>query len=420
MTDVSFQDLPIDKSILRALNDEGYTEPTEVQRKAIPHAADGKDVLAVAPTGTGKTAAFSIPLLQKLAKTKPEGKRDIRALILAPTRELALQVDESLKAYGNHLKLKSCVIMGGVKENPQIQNLKRGVDILVATPGRLLDLMNRGFVKLDNVEVLVLDEADRMLDMGFIDDVRKITRKVPEQRQTLFFSATMPKEVTSLAHSLLKDPVRVDVESGPISKPQIEQKVMFVEKRNKQALLTHILKDDKDAVVLVFSRTKHRADRIVKNLTQNKISAAVIHSNKTQGQRQKALRQFAEGDVRVLIATNIAARGIDVDGITHVVNFDLSDEAENHVHRVGRTARAGAKGIALSFCDREELKKLSDIEKQIDEGISPETAQPFHSIEIMKAYHEQITSQPKAKKSGGWPKPRRRRTKRRRNGMRMA
>ncbi|MCB9893507.1 MAG: DEAD/DEAH box helicase [Planctomycetes bacterium] len=411
-----FAALSLDTAILGALEHEGYTRPTEIQSLAIPHAVAGKDVLAIAPTGTGKTAAFTIPLLQKLSKGKPGG---IRALILAPTRELALQVEEALRAYGRNYKLRSAVIMGGVGENPQIQALKRGVDILVATPGRLLDLMERKFVKLDKVEVLVLDEADRMLDMGFIHDVRRICTQVPKNRQTLFFSATMPAAVAELANTLCKDPARVDVDPTPIERPRIEQKVMFVDQRKKQDLLVHLLKDDPSAMVLVFSRTKHRADRIVKKLQQSKIRAGAIHSNKTQGARQRALADFADGRTRVLVATDIAARGIDVDGITHVINFDLSDEPENHVHRIGRTARAGASGVAISFCDREELKKLAAIEKINDTALMTDDSHPFHETEGARAYIAQVTQAAKPKTRGGWPKPKRRgRGRMRRNGMR--
>ena len=422
MTD-SFEALSLDTALLRALEHEGYKRPTEIQSLAIPHALAGKDVLAIAPTGTGKTAAFTLPILQRLSKAKPaeSGRPGIRALILAPTRELALQVEEALRAYGRHFKLTSTVIMGGVGEQPQIKSLRRGVDILVATPGRLLDLMQQGHVKLDKVEVLVLDEADRMLDMGFIHDVRRICTKVPTNRQTLFFSATMPKEVAELANTLCKDPARVDVDPTPIQRPRIEQRVMFVEQRKKQELLTQILQEDPTAMVLVFTRTKHRADRVVKKLNQDKIRAGAIHSNKTQGARQRALADFSTGRVRVLVATDIAARGIDVDGITHVINFDLSDEPENHVHRIGRTARAGASGIAISFCDREELKKLAAIEKSGDTSLTTDDDHDFHVGSSVTAYRDQITQKAKSNKSkGGWPKPRRKRAKRSRSSMRMA
>jgi ATP-dependent RNA helicase RhlE len=413
----SFSALSLDEAILRALEHEGYTRPTQIQSLAIPHALAGKDVLAIAPTGTGKTAAFTLPILQRLAKGQHGG---IRALILAPTRELALQVDQALRAYGRNFKLRSSVVMGGVGEHPQIQALKRGVDILVATPGRLLDLMQQGFVKLEKVEVLVLDEADRMLDMGFIHDVRRICSKVPTNRQTLFFSATMPKAVAELAHTLCKDPARVDVDPTPVMRPKITQKLMFVDQRSKPDLLVHLLKDEPDAMVLVFSRTKHRADRIVKKLQQAKIRAGAIHSNKSQGARQRALADFADGRTRVLVATDIAARGIDVEGITHVINFDLSDEPENHVHRIGRTARAGASGVAISFCDREELKKLAAIEKIADTALMTDDSHPYHMSEGAKAYIAQVTQAPKSRAGrGGWPKPKRKgRGRARRNGMR--
>ncbi|MHC4840591.1 MAG: DEAD/DEAH box helicase [Planctomycetota bacterium] len=408
---MKFEDLPLDDRILKALKHEGYTEPTEIQQTAIPFALEGRDVLAIAPTGTGKTASFTIPLLQHLAPGKPKG---IRALVLAPTRELALQVEEALRAYGRHFKLRSGVVMGGVKKNPQISMLKRGVDILVATPGRLLDLIQDGYIKLDRVEQLVLDEADRMLDMGFIPDVKRICRMVPENRQTLFFSATMPESVAKLARTLCKDPARVDVDPTPIARPKIVQKVMFVDAAKKQDLLIHILMDNPDAMVLVFSRTKHRADRIVKRLSRTKIRAGALHSNKSQNARQRALADFAKGKVRVLVATDIAARGIDVDGISHVINFDLSDEPENHVHRIGRTARAGAEGLAISFVDKEELKKLASIEKVADTAMITDDSHPFHEGKTVMDYRDLISGKGKSKSRGtkkGWPAPRRRRVK---------
>lgn len=395
---------------MRSVKYQGYETPTQVQQNAIPVALEGRDVMGIAPTGTGKTAAFTMPTLQRLSNAKGKG---IRALILAPTRELALQVEESLSTYGHHLPLKSGVIMGGVKENPQIKMLKRGVDILVATPGRLLDLMQRRFVDLSNIEVLCFDEADRMLDMGFINDVRKIVAKIPDDRQVLFFSATMTKSVNDLAQQLCKDPLRIDVAPVAVAKPKIEQRLMFVEPANKQALLTIMLKNDPNAMALVFSRTKHRADRIVTKLRKAKIRADAIHSNKTQGARQRALANFADGKARVLVATDIAARGIDVDGVSHVFNFDLSDEPENHVHRIGRTGRAGATGLAISFCGREEIKKLVAIEKLGDEAIKPDDGHDFHDPDAMRAYITQATEGTKKKsrsgKRGGWPKPRRRR-----------
>ncbi|MEE9311400.1 MAG: DEAD/DEAH box helicase [Planctomycetota bacterium] len=409
---MKFTDLPIDNPILQALKERGYTEPTEIQQLAIPFALEGKDVLAVAPTGTGKTASFTIPILQHLSKGKQ--RRGIRALILAPTRELALQVEEALRAYGRHYKLRSCVVMGGVKKNPQINALRRGVNILVATPGRLLDLYQDGHIKLDRVEKLVLDEADRMLDMGFLPDVKRICSMLPEDRQTLFFSATMPPKVAALAQTLCKDPERVDVDPTPIARPNIEQRVMFVEAGKKTDLLISILQDNPDAMVLVFSRTKHRADRVVKRLLRTKINAGALHSNKSQNARQKALADFAKGKVRVLVATDIAARGIDVEGITHVINFDLSDEPENHVHRIGRTARAGADGIAISFVDKEEIKKLLAIEKIADTAMITDDSHPFHVSQTVQDYIDLVSGKTKSKRATkkGWPAPRRKRAKR--------
>ncbi|MCF6227406.1 MAG: DEAD/DEAH box helicase [Planctomycetes bacterium] len=409
---MKFTDLPIDNPILQALKEEGYTEPTEIQQLAIPYALEGKDVLAIAPTGTGKTASFTIPILQHLSKGKQ--RRGIRALILAPTRELALQVEEALRAYGRHYKLRSCVIMGGVKKNPQISALRRGVNILVATPGRLLDLHQDGHIKLDRVEKLVLDEADRMLDMGFLPDVKRICRMLPEDRQTLFFSATMPPKVAALAQTLCKDPARVDVDPTPIARPNIEQRVMFVDAGKKTDLLISILQDNPEAMVLVFSRTKHRADRVVKRLLRTKINAGALHSNKSQNARQKALADFAKGKVRVLVATDIAARGIDVEGITHVINFDLSDEPENHVHRIGRTARAGADGIAISFVDKEEINKLLAIEKMADTAMITDDSHPFHVGQTVMDYRDLVSGKTKSKRATkkGWPAPRRKRAKR--------
>lgn len=419
---MTFQELNLEESLLRALKEEGYETPTPIQTQSIPHSLRGRDLLACAQTGTGKTAAFALPILQRLHSEHltRQQERPIKALILTPTRELAIQIEESFKAYGRHMRLRKLVIFGGVGQGPQVDALKKGVDILVATPGRLLDLMNQGFVNLKDIEIFVLDEADRMLDMGFIHDVRRICSKVPTNRQTLFFSATMPKAVAELAHTLCKDPARVDVDPTPVMRPKITQKLMFVDQRSKPDLLVHLLKDEPDAMVLVFSRTKHRADRIVKKLQQAKIRAGAIHSNKSQGARQRALADFADGRTRVLVATDIAARGIDVEGITHVINFDLSDEPENHVHRIGRTARAGASGVAISFCDREELKKLAAIEKIADTALMTDDSHPYHMSEGAKAYIAQVTAAPKSKTSrGGWPKPKRRgRGRSRRNGMR--
>jgi len=374
-----FRALGIDPAIARAVAEEGYTAPTEVQRLSIPDAVAGRDLLALAQTGTGKTAAFALPILHRLHLDPRRGPRAIRALILAPTRELAIQVTESLRAYGRHLSLRATVILGGVSAVPQIAELRRTPDILVATPGRLLDLMQQGYIRLDQIEVFVLDEADRMLDMGFIQDVRKVVAKLPAKRQTLFFSATMPDEVDRLAAQILDRPVRVQA-TPPTSVPrQIEQHLFLVGRLEKRKLLAWLLKERKGTKrVLVFSRTKRRADTIVKFLKQEGISVAAIHSNKTQGARQTALGGFSTGKVRVLVATDIVARGIDVEDITHVVNFDLPHEPENYVHRIGRTARAGAGGVAWSFCDEDELADLRQIEQVMQRRLDIDADHPFH------------------------------------------
>jgi ATP-dependent RNA helicase RhlE len=384
----SFEALSIDKALLRALAEEGYERPTQIQRDSIPAALAGGDVLAVAPTGTGKTAAFTLPILQRLAGGSHPGHRVIRALILTPTRELALQVLESLKAYGRHLSLEAAAVLGGVSMGPQIKAARKGVDILVATPGRLLDLMQQGHVKLDHVQVFVLDEADRMLDMGFIHDVRKIAARVPAKRQTLFFSATMPGPVAELANTLLTTPVRVEVAPEPISRPNITQKLMFVEQKDKIGLLISLLHQAAGGRILVFARTKHRADKLVKALSRNGIRSAAMHGNKSQNARVRTLADFTEGKLRVLVATDIVARGIDVDGITHVINFDLSDEPENHIHRIGRTARAGASGIAISFCDHDEVEKLWQIARLHGEPLPQDHGHAFHRPSITSAYDE--------------------------------
>lgn len=402
---VSFESLSIDGRILRALTEEGYTHPTPVQQSAIPPAQEGRDVLAVAPTGTGKTAAFTIPIIQRLGATRGNPAHLPRALILTPTRELALQVDASLRAYSRHMPVRTAVVLGGVGQGSQVKALRRGVDVLVATPGRLLDLMQQGHVRLDSVQFLVLDEADRMLDMGFLPDVKRIVAKVPAKRQTLFFSATMPGAVSELANSLLQTPFKVEVETKPTAQRRIEQRVLFVDQGNKTALLGKLLDDPTAQCVLVFARTKHRADRIVKQLNRQRIGAAAIHSNKSQNARQRTLQAFTQGDLEVLVATDIVARGIDVDGITHVINYDLPDDPENHVHRIGRTARAGAAGIALSFCSMEELDKLKQIEKFTGEKLEVAESQPYHNAAIAEAHARGSRgaakqSQPQQKRKG--------------------
>ncbi|HYO72931.1 MAG TPA: DEAD/DEAH box helicase [Archangium sp.] len=366
---MTFEDLKLAEPLQRAVKAEGYTIPTPIQQQAIPHVLEGKDVLGCAQTGTGKTAAFTLPILQRLSEGRPPPPargRPIRALVLSPTRELAAQIGDSIRAYGRFTGITSAVIFGGVGQNAQEQSLKQGVDILVATPGRLLDLMQQGFVSYKSLEVFVLDEADRMLDMGFIHDVKRIIAALPKKRQTLFFSATMPPEIQGLANSILTNPVRVEVAPVATTAETIDQRLYFVEKEQKRGLLVHLLQTDKAIQrVLVFTRTKHGANRVAKQLEAAGIGAEPIHGNKSQNARERALAAFKSGTCRVLVATDIAARGIDIDGITHVINFDLPNVPETYVHRIGRTGRAGAAGIALSFCDSEERAYLKDIERTI-------------------------------------------------------
>ena len=366
MNDNKFSGLDLADPIQRALAARGHVEPTPIQERAIPELLAGKDLLGIAQTGTGKTAAFALPILDRLSRG--HGKKDRRrprALILAPTRELAIQIGEEIRAYAIYLHLRHAVIFGGVGQKPQVSALRRGVDIVVATPGRLLDLMDQGWLRLGAVEVLVLDEADRMLDMGFVRDVRKIIGAVPADRQSLLFSATMPTEVARLSRTILTNPVLVEVTPRATPVALVEQRVYHVGAREKLALLNGILKDPALSRVLVFSRTKHRANRITEKLGKAGVSVDVIHGNKSQSSRQRALKRFRAGQVRVLVATDIAARGIDVESVTHVINFELPNEPESYVHRIGRTARAGAGGFALSFCDPTERAYLSSIERLI-------------------------------------------------------
>ena len=362
---MKFDQLKLIPPILRAAADEGYTAPSPIQQKAIPPALEGRDVLGCAQTGTGKTAAFAMPILQRLSAQKPQpgAPRVIRALVLTPTRELALQISDSFKAYGHYLRLRTAVIFGGVSQNPQVDELRRGVDILVATPGRLNDLIGQGYIDLSRVETLVLDEADRMLDMGFIHDVEKIIARVPQKRQTLFFSATMPESIMRLCDRILTDPVKVAVD--PVSSPVevIDQRLYFVDKPNKRRLLVHLLKDPGIVSALVFTFTKHGADRVARELDKAGVEAQAIHGNKSQNARQRALSAFKAGEIRVLVATDIAARGIDIDQLEMVINYDLPDVAETYVHRIGRTGRAGHSGMALTFCASDERPMLADIQK---------------------------------------------------------
>jgi ATP-dependent RNA helicase RhlE len=388
-TETTFERLALIPQLLRALADEGYTTPSPIQRDAIPEALAGRDVLATAQTGTGKTAAFTLPMLQHLQETPARGK-SLRALILTPTRELALQIQANLEAYGRHLPLKSTVVVGGVAAGPQISKLRRKPQILVATPGRLLDLMGQGEVRLDAIEIAVLDEADRMLDMGFIRDVRRIMAALPTKRQTFLASATLPKEITQLAHDMLNDPARIAVAPASTVADNIEQQVLFVEKANKRALLTEILKGRDVERAIVFTRTKHRANRVARDLVKNGISADAIHSNKSQGARQRALGDFDAGKVRVLVATDIVARGIDVDDITHVINFEIPNEPESYVHRIGRTARAGADGVAMSFCEEDELSYVRAIERLTGIKLASADDHRFHSDRIATMYADDI------------------------------
>jgi len=362
-----FDELDLTTPLLQAVQQEGYERPTEIQQRAIPHVLAGRDVLGCAQTGTGKTAAFALPIIQRLSAKHPgkDTPRPTRALVITPTRELAAQIGESFGVYGRHAKLRHTVITGGVRQGPQNKALKQGVDILVATPGRLLDLMRQGRAILKHVEVLVLDEADRMLDMGFIDDIRKIIAAVPKKRQTLFFSATMPAKVQALSDKILSDPVEIRVTPEAPAAETVDHAVYFVERQDKRALLEHLLEGDEITRALVFTRTKRAADGVERHLKSAGVCVDVIHADKPQSARARAMTKFKEGKTRVLVASDIASRGIDVDDISHVVNYDIPEEAETYVHRIGRTGRAGAAGKALSFCDIEERSHLESIERLI-------------------------------------------------------
>ncbi|HEY9561193.1 MAG TPA: DEAD/DEAH box helicase [Anseongella sp.] len=383
---MTFDQLAIISPVLKALQTEGYTHPTPIQEQSIPHLLQGKDLSGAAQTGTGKTAAFTIPMLQLLEQGALEQKNPrirLRALILAPTRELALQIGESIGNYGRNLKFRHAVIFGGVPKNKQIRDMRANPDIVVATPGRLLDLMGMGVIKLDSISFFVLDEADRMLDMGFIHDIRKVVAKLPVSRQNVFFSATMPMDIRKLANTILNNPVNVAVTPVASSAETVEQHIFMVEKNNKLNLLLHILKKEPVKNALVFSRTKHGADKLAKSLNKLGINAVAIHGNKTQGARQIALERFKRGQAKVLVATDIAARGIDIEDLSHVINFHLPNEPETYVHRIGRTGRAGSTGIAFSFCDFEERPFLKSIHKLINKEIPVKEDHPFHMhIEI--------------------------------------
>jgi ATP-dependent RNA helicase RhlE len=386
---MEFRDLRLTEPILRAISAEGYNTPTPIQAQAIPHVLAGRDLLGCAQTGTGKTAAFALPVLHALTRrTGPTGDsraRAIRALILSPTRELASQITDSFRIYGQHCGLRHAVVFGGVNQNPQTKLLRQGVDILIATPGRLLDLMNQGFVDLSRLEIFVLDEADRMLDMGFIHDIRRIEARVPRKRQTLMFSATMPRDIRELAEAFLKDPVSVQVTPVASTVETIDQSVYFVIKRNKPVLLKHLLETTSMTRCLVFTRTKHGADRVVRQLSVAGVRAEAIHGNKSQNNRQRALGNFKSGKTPVLVATDIAARGIDVDGVSHVINFDVPHEPETYVHRIGRTGRAGASGVAIAFCDHEERGFLHNIQRLIKKPLAVNENHPAYPAQAQVA-----------------------------------
>jgi ATP-dependent RNA helicase RhlE len=379
---MQFADLGLSEPLLRAVVSEGYLIATPVQAQSIPPALAGRDVLACAQTGTGKTAAFALPILQRLSLApKAENKTRARCLVLCPTRELASQIRDGFRAYGKYLGLRHALIFGGVNQNPQVSDLRRGVDIIVATPGRLLDLMNQGHVDLGSIQILVLDEADRMLDMGFIHDIRKIAAQLPPKKQTLLFSATMPAEIRRLADTLLRNPATIQIAPVAATTQLIDQSVYFVEKKNKPALLAHLVKETPMFRTIVFTRTKHGADRVVRHLHTRGIKAEAIHGNKTQNARQRALQNFKSSKTPVLVATDIASRGIDVDDVSHVVNYDVTHEPETYVHRIGRTGRAGATGSAISLCDRDEMSNFKAIERLIRKTIPVKTDHPTYTAE---------------------------------------
>ena len=401
---MDFESLNLCQPLLTALDEIGYVTPTPIQEQAIPLLIEGRDMLGCAQTGTGKTAAFSLPILDAMAEDPWPGKRRIRSLMLCPTRELASQIRDNIAEYARHLDIRSMVMFGGVSQRPQEKKLRKGVDILIATPGRLLDLIGQGLVDLSNVQFLVLDEADRMLDMGFIRDIRKILALIPEDRQSLLFSATMPSSIVELSRDMLYDPVKIEVTPESTTVEAIEQSLMFVMKSDKRALLTHIIRDENPEKVLVFSRTKHGCNRIVKQLAADGVEALAIHGNKSQGARERALGRFRNGTLQVLIATDVASRGIDVSDISHVINLDLPNEPEVYVHRIGRTGRAGQGGIAIAFCDENEGEFLRNIEKTIRQKIPVDEDHPLHSE--------------KAKSRKGEKAPKRRQNRGRRGGGR--
>lgn len=380
---MTFKELNLSSEILKALDETGYTKPTPIQAQAIPVVLKGKDVLGCAQTGTGKTAAFVIPMLEQIADNKLRDRQNkVRGLIVTPTRELAIQIGESFREYGKYTRINCTVVFGGVKQGKQTDSLKKGVDVIVATPGRLLDLMQQGFISLRDIQHFVLDEADRMLDMGFIHDVKKLLKHLPKKRQSLFFSATMSREIIKLSNEILDNPVEIAVTPKSSTAEIINQSVYFVDKGNKKNLLLHLLENQNLNSVLVFTRTKHGADKVVRVLNKKKVNAAAIHGNKSQNARQKALGEFKDQKIRVLVATDIAARGIDIDELAYVINYDLPNVAESYVHRIGRTGRAGAEGTAIAFCDATEKPYLKDIERLINQKVKVIDDHPFPLVDV--------------------------------------
>lgn len=400
---MNFEQLNVIAPLLKALQSQGYTDPTPIQQQAIPVALKGRDILGCAQTGTGKTAAFAIPVLQLLHQQQQEGtmKPGIKALVLTPTRELAIQIEESFTDYGKNTRLKHVAIFGGVSQYHQVNTLKRGIDILIATPGRLLDLIGQRHISLQQVEMFILDEADRMLDMGFINDVKKVIARLPEQKQTLFFSATMPDEIRKLSQMLLHNPVRVEVTPVSSTAEKIEQAVYFVEKQDKISLLLHILRTDEIQNALIFTQTKHGADKLCKYLVRENIRAQAIHGNKSQNARQLALENFKKKNIRVLVATDIAARGIDIDRLSHVINYDIPNIPETYVHRIGRTGRAGEDGKAISFCSMEEKMYMRDIQKITSQDIPVMKDHPYQMSNPGLAIPPRPTMPHSALRSGG-------------------
>ena len=405
---MTFDILGLSEPLLRAVHATGYTIPTPIQAQAIPAVLEGKDIMAAAQTGTGKTAGFTLPMLQRLCNKPPISANRVRALVLTPTRELAAQIQDSVKTYGKFLQLRSAVVFGGVKINPQMMQLRRGVDVLVATPGRLLDLYQQNAVRFNDIEILVLDEADRMLDMGFINDIKKIMALLPKQRQNLLFSATFSSEIRQLAKSVTNNPVEIDISPRNSTVELIAQKVHTVDKARKAELLSHMIRTENWYQVLVFCRTKHGADKLVKQLLRDKIYAAAIHGNKSQANRTKALADFKQDKIQVLVATDIASRGIDIDQLSHVVNFDLPHVPEDYVHRIGRTGRAGATGTAISLVSADEFKQLQDIERLIKRKIDREEIAGFKPVQNVpeSGSSQPNNNRPRHKSGGNKPNPR--------------